>query len=115
MNISNFFIALLTILTFSFNATASTITTANNVSVVAEKVEGGPRKVIQAFGEVVVFQPTVTTLFITIISSKGELVSKETTSAQEVIFSTEEWDAGTYKIETTDDQEGYQEFYITVE
>jgi hypothetical protein len=115
MNISNFFIVLLTILTFSFNATASTITTACDVSLETKKVEGGPRTIIQNMTEVIIFQPTVTTLYITIISAKGELVSKMVASAQEIAFSTEEWDAGTYKIETTDDQQEYQEFYITVE
>ncbi|WMX13467.1 T9SS type A sorting domain-containing protein [Aureispira sp. CCB-E] len=116
MNISKFFIAVLTSITFSFNAAATLPTIIDNdITVEAKKVEGGPRTVIQAMTEVVVLQPTANNLYITILNSDGQLMAKATTSAQEVTFSTEEWNAGTYKIETTDDSQEYQEFYINVE
>jgi hypothetical protein len=117
MSFLNLFIAVLVTLTFSLNinATAS-IGTLQNTTTVIEKVEGGPRTIIQNMTEVVIEQPTNTTLYITIVNSAdNSIIEMEATSEKEVMFSTEEWDVGTYKIETTDNQAEYQEFYITVE
>jgi len=116
MRFLNFFIAGLLTITFSLNINAATsidILSINNIE--TKRVDGGPRTVIQAMTDVTILQTTMTNLHITIEDSEGELVVDETTCTQDAVFCTENWAEGTYKIVTIDDNEEYQEFFITVE
>jgi hypothetical protein len=114
MNILIFSITLLATLTFSFNATAITATTTTIAAV--EKVEGGPRTIIQNMTDVVVVrQPTATNLYTTIVNSEGNSVLEMETQDEDTVISVEGLEGGIYTVETIDDNGDYQEFNIIVE
>ena len=114
MNISKFFIALLTTLTFSFNATATIITTTN-ISTAVQSLDGGPRTVIQAMTDISVNQETGTKLYTTILNSEGTAVIESETEEVSTVISVEGLESGTYTVETVDEAGDYQAFSITVE
>ena len=118
MNVSKIFITLLVTLVFSFSvtATATMATAVNAVTPAAvKKVEGGPRTVIQAMTDVVVYQPTSTNLYTTIVNSEGNSVIETETREANTVISLEGLPSGNYTLETIDDNGDYQEFSITVE
>ena len=104
MNYLSFFIATLLTITFSLNATAT-----------SAHVEGGPRTVIQAMTDVIVEQPTAAHLETTIVNSQGTAVIETETEAATTVISLDGLDAGTYRVETVDENGDYQEFSIIVE
>jgi hypothetical protein len=117
MSYLNLFIATLLTITFSFNTNATAHTKALSVVTPAavEKVEGGPRTIIQNMTDVTVFQPTDTNLYIRVVNSEGTSVIEVETHNENTVISTEELEGGAYTIETIDDNGDYQEFNIIVE
>jgi hypothetical protein len=115
MNALKIFITLLTILTFSLNATAITVIVTNDASVEVKEVLGGPRTVIQAMADVIIEQPTATYLETTIVDSQGNSVLETETETVSTVISLEGLVQGTYTVETVDDNGDYQEFNIIVE
>ncbi|BDS09767.1 hypothetical protein [Aureispira anguillae] len=122
MNLSKFIVVInIIFMIVLFSASTISATNSNNdpiaketLSVGEEKVTGGPRDVVQTMTDVTVSQQQTDNLYITIIKVGGGIQCKVTTDRLHTIISTEEWDAGDYRIETIDDFNVYQEFYITV-
>jgi hypothetical protein len=116
MSYLNIFIAVLLTIAFSLNVNATVNTTTLSIATPAtvEKVEGGPRTIIQNMTDVVVIQPTGTNLYITIVNSEGTSVIEVETHNENTVISTEELEGGVYTIGTIDDNGDYQEFFITI-
>ena len=115
MNYLNLFIAALITIAFSLNSNATTST--NTLSVIppaVEKVQGGPRTVIQAMTDVVVGQQTATYLQITIVDSEDNSVIERETEAVSTVISVKGLGQGTYTVETVDESGDYQEFSIVI-
>lgn len=122
MNLSKFIVVInIIFMIVLFSASTLSATNSNNdpitketVLIGEEKVTGGPRDVVQTMTDVTVSQQQIDNLYITVIKVGGGIQCKATTDSLHTIISTEEWDPGDYRIETIDDFNVYQEFYITV-
>lgn len=74
--------------------------------------DGGPRDVVQTAIDITIHQPTASDLLITILDSNGEVLMVVITDDLQTVISTENWEAGSYTIETTDLEADYQSFSI---
>lgn len=101
---------------FEANANGLIIKTELNSTVQStiEKVDGGPRTVIQFMTSVTIIQPVGTDLYLTVVKPNGEILLEHTSKELQTEISTKGWAAGEYTIETTDDQNVYQEFVIQI-
>jgi hypothetical protein len=116
MSFLNIFIATLLTLTFSLNINAATSLNIQSTSPTAiQKVEGGPRTVIQAMTDITVQQPTATNLYITIVDTDDNTVLETETQKVSTLISVAGLEKGNYIVETIDDNGDYQEFAITVD
>jgi hypothetical protein len=115
MRFFNSFIAVLVTITFSLNANAATsINTQSNSTTAIEKVEGGPRTIIQNMTDIIVEQPTATNLYITIVNSGGAPVIEAVTQDKKTLISIAGLAAGTYTVETVDDYNNLEVFVIVI-
>lgn len=120
MNLSKLFATIFIILisilpSFSIvNASVLPVETQEGQQQVDEKIEGGPRDVVQNMASVTILQPQTDMLYITVVKANGDFQCKATSDDLSIVISTEGWDAGDYVIETMDDSNVYQEFYITI-
>lgn len=118
MNLSNIIITAVITVLFTLNnkeITNLSLLDYNTSSLVAKgNIQGGPRTVIQAMTEVVVYQPTATNLYITIVDSEGTVVIDQTTQSLETRISTVGLKKDTYTIKTVDDYGNVQIFTISI-
>jgi hypothetical protein len=119
MNFPKFFISTVIIVLFSLNTKeiASLSFPCHNTifkNVVDEKIQGGPRTVIQGMTTVTVGQSTPTNLYITIVDSEGTIVIEQVTQALQTTISTVGLKGGTYIVKTVDDDDDVQVFTITI-
>lgn len=116
MNYSKILIALIFILFSTLSAiAANSYEEATQTVVKKEIIKGGPRDVVQTLVDVTVFQPTMTSLTITLKKSNGEVVSVTNTTALLTVISIQGLDAGDYTIHTEDDFNDVQTFSISVD
>lgn len=86
----------------------------NSVILELEIEKGGPRDVVQTMVDVVVIQSTNNYLKISIVNSEGQVLIEQETEETKTVLSIGGLKAGTYRVETVDREEDYQEFVIEV-